>query len=117
MALIRIDKLIINVEGGELLDEIDRKLDQLMADEQRRYDTIIERQTDMAGELDNVTREVQENGDVIDSAVTVLSELASQIEELKNDPVALQALADSLDANSRKLADAIVANTPAGPTP
>lgn len=114
MALVQIT---IQIDGKEILEGLEGKLDKLMADEERRYDSIIGRQIAMAGELDNVTREVQENGNVIDSAVTLLSDLAAQIESLKNDPVALQALADSLDANSKKLADAIVANTPNGPTP
>jgi peptidoglycan hydrolase CwlO-like protein len=68
---------------------------------------------DMSAELDTLTTEVAENNAVIDSAVTLISGLAQQIASLKNDPVALQALADSLNTKSNELAAAVAANTPA----
>ena len=71
----------------------------------------------MSLELDNVTREVAENSSVIDSAIVLLQSLSAQIEDLKDDPEALQALADSLDMQSNRLAEAIVANTPSEPSP
>ena len=47
------------------------------------------------------------------SAIVLLNGLSAQIASLKNDPVALQALADQLKTSSSALADAITANTPA----
>jgi len=49
---------------------------------------------------------------VAQSAITLINGLAAQIANLKDDPAALQALADSLGASSTALAAAITANTP-----
>lgn len=67
----------------------------------------------MSEELDRLSTEVAENGAVIDSAVALINGLAQQIRDLKDDPAALAALADSLDAKSNELANAVAANTPA----
>jgi len=64
-------------------------------------------------ELDALTAEVTRNTDVDASAIALINGLAAKIVELKNDPVALQALADSMKASSNALADAVTANTPA----
>jgi chromosome segregation ATPase len=73
----------------------------------------IERKVDaMSIELDNLTREVTEIGTTVDSAVTLITGLAQQIRDLQNDPVALAALANSLDAKANELAAAVAANTP-----
>jgi SMC interacting uncharacterized protein involved in chromosome segregation len=70
----------------------------------------------MSAELDRLTREVAENGTVIQSAIVLLEGLAERIRELATDPAALTALADELDAKEQQLAAAITANTPE-PTP
>lgn len=72
----------------------------------------------MASDLTQLTQEVNENTTVIGSAITLIEGLAAKIEELKNDPAALQALADQLDAQSNALAAAVQAHTlPPAPTP
>ncbi len=68
----------------------------------------------MSEQLDRLTTEVTENADVIASAVTLINGLSQQIRDLQNDPAALAALADKLDAQSNDLAAAVTANTPAG---
>jgi hypothetical protein len=55
---------------------------------------------------------VTEIGTTVDSAVTLITGLAQQIRDLQNDPVALAALANSLDAKANELAAAVAANTP-----
>lgn len=67
----------------------------------------------MAKELDTLEQEVARVTSVDESAVALLTGLAAKIEELKNDPVKLQAFADSLKTNSDSLAAAVTANTPA----
>lgn len=62
-----------------------------------------------------VQTEITENGDAIASAVALLGNLSQQIRDAGNDPAAIQALADQLDANTQALAQAVVANTPAAP--
>lgn len=71
----------------------------------------------MSPELQKLTDKVAANNVVVESALTLIQGLADQIAALKNDPVALQALADSLDAEDTKLAAAVAANTPATPAP
>jgi hypothetical protein len=68
-------------------------------------------------DLTNITTAVANETTVDQSAITLLNSLSAQIASLKNDPVALQALADSLTTNSTALAAAVAANTPAAPTP
>lgn len=76
-----------------------------------------EREIKTMADLDNITAEVNENTSVVQSAITLLGNLSALITSLKNDPAALQALANQLDANSQQLAAAVVANTPAAPAP
>ena len=70
------------------------------------------REIAMSVELDALTVKVQETTTVAQSAITLINGLAAQIADLKDDPAALQALADSLGASSTALAAAITANTP-----
>jgi len=67
----------------------------------------------MAGQLDALTAEVTRNTEVDASAVALLNGLAAKIVELKNDPVALQKLANDMKISSDSLAGAVVANTQA----
>ena len=67
----------------------------------------------MASDLTVLTAEVTKNTEVDQSAIVLLNGLSAQIAALKNDPAALQALADSLNASSAAMAAAVVANTPA----
>ncbi len=62
--------------------------------------------------LDELKAKVQANTDVTTSAVTLINGLAEQLRAIATDPVAIQALADQLDAADKSLAAAIQANTP-----
>jgi len=66
-------------------------------------------------DLTTLTQEVQENQDAIASAVTLLNGLKAALDAAGTDPAALQALSDSLSANTDALAAAVAANTPAAP--
>jgi len=66
-------------------------------------------------DLTALTAEVERNTAVDQSAIALLTGLAAQIEALKTDPVALQALADTMKGSSDALAAAVLANTPAQP--
>lgn len=70
-------------------------------------------ETQMAADLTALTAQVQKNTEVEGSAVVLLKGLADLITSLKNDPVAIQALADKLNGSATALADAITTNTPA----
>ena len=90
-------------------ENLTQKLDKLTA----LVNVVIKKENAMSKELDNLTAEVTEVLDVQQSAILLLQGLSAQIQAIKTDPVALQALADSLDASSNALAAAIAANTPA----
>lgn len=76
---------------------------------------ILNRETHMDTELTTLTNAVEAEGTVVDSAIVLLEQLVADIEAEKNDPVAIQAIVDSVNAQKQKLTDAIVANTPAAP--
>ncbi len=71
----------------------------------------------MSQALDRLKTEVQESTAVAKSAVQLISGLSAQIRDLKDDPAALEALADELDASQQELAAAIAANTTAEDEP
>jgi len=70
----------------------------------------------MALDLSALESEVTRDNDVASSASTLISALATALEQTKGDPAAVQALADRLRAQTDALAAAVAANTPAGPT-
>jgi hypothetical protein len=73
---------------------------------------ILEKENKMSQELDVLTAQVAATIDIEKSAILLIQTLSAQIEALKLDPVALQALADSLNASAADLSAAI-ANIPA----
>ena len=92
---------------------IGRQLDRI----ESALNLIIERLSIMSAELDRLTADVAAQTTVIDSVVTLLTSLADQIRNLPATTVAINALADSVEAQTKKLSDAVVANTPAPPAP
>ena len=69
----------------------------------------------MANELADLQSKVTASGDATDAAVILLNGLKEKLDAAiaSGDPVALQALSDSLGTNTDELAAAILANTPA----
>jgi len=89
---------------------------------EKKLDTIISllvdvrgKEVDMSAELDALTAQVQQTETLEESAITLITGLATQLTAAKEDPAAIQALADSLQAEAAKLSAAITANTPAAP--
>ena len=70
----------------------------------------------MALDFSALQAEITRDADVNSSAATLLADLAARVEATKGDPAAVQALADSLRANSDTLAAAVAANTPSDPS-
>ena len=62
--------------------------------------------------LDALKEKVEANGEVSQSAVTLIQGLAQQIRDAADDPAELEALANQLDAQSKSLGEAVAANTP-----
>jgi hypothetical protein len=67
----------------------------------------------MEAVIEQLRTEVERNSSVDASAITLLQTLADKIEQIKANPTELQALVESLRAQSDTLAAAVVANTPA----
>ncbi len=86
---------------------IEQKVDLCL----RYLQELLRQERIMASDLDALTLQVQKNADVEESAVTLIKGLADQIAALKNDPAALQALADKLSGSATDLAAAVAANT------
>lgn len=70
----------------------------------------------MSAEIDRLTASVTALTTVDDSLVTLVANLAQTIRDNATDPAALNSLADKLDAEKQKVADAVTANTPSAPT-
>lgn len=68
-------------------------------------------------DIDRLKRIVAENTSVTNSVVTLLQGLAQQIREASDDPEEIRNLADQLNADVRKLTEAVTANTPPQPAP
>ena len=67
--------------------------------------------------LDELQAAVAAEDTVIDSAVTLLGNLSQMLKDAiaSGDPAKVAAIASQIDAAKQKLADAVVANTPAAP--
>lgn len=63
--------------------------------------------------IDDVTAAVEAETAVDDSAIVLLNNLTAMIKAAGTDPAKLDALISTINANKQKMADAIVANTPA----
>jgi chromosome segregation ATPase len=83
------------------LQSIDSKLDLLLQRERRIEMT-----------LEELKAKVAEATTVEEGAITLLGQLSADLKAAKTDPAAIQAIADSIDAEKAKLADALTANTP-----
>ncbi len=71
----------------------------------------------MSAQLDTLKANVTELTSVNQSAIALLNGLSAQIAALKDDPIALQQLADDIKADSTAMAAAVTANTPPSQSP
>lgn len=65
--------------------------------------------------IQELTAAVDRNTDVDDSVLTLLEGIVQQLKDAQasNDPKALDEVIAKLDANTKKMTDAVTANTPA----
>jgi N-acetylglucosamine kinase-like BadF-type ATPase len=80
---------------------------------QQGFKTQTEMEEAQMATLEELQTEVSQNTDVTQSAITLISGLSQQLKDAlaANDPAAIQAVVDQLDANTNSLAEA-VANVP-----
>jgi hypothetical protein len=88
-------------------------------DIKRMFHRIMEKVDKMAGELEALRTEVQNNANVTQSAITLLQGLKAQLDSAiaSGDMSQVQALSDQLGASDVNLAAAVTANTPQEPQP
>ena len=98
-------------DSGAALSAVTNKLDLILA----LLGKVIQKEVSMSQQLTDLTTQVAQNTTVEAGAVTLIQGLAAQIAAAGTDPVALQALHDSLNTSATALAAAIAANTPASP--
>lgn len=77
----------------------------------------VERMMKMNAAVERLAREVQELTTVNESAIALIEGLAQEIRDAAGDEARLNELADSLDAQTTRLADAVDANTEAPEEP
>jgi hypothetical protein len=105
-------------ENTALLRLLNAKLDLLAVRSETQgemSEASAERERQMALDLTSLQREVEANKDAVQSVVTVINRLASQLEAEKGDPAAVQAIVDQLRANTQVLGQAVTKNTTADP--
>jgi hypothetical protein len=78
---------------------------------------VIAQQDSIMATLADITAAVAAERTVEDSIVTLLGTLSADLKAAiaANDPAAMQAVVDTIDANKKVLSDAITTNTPAAP--
>lgn len=86
-----------NDDTARLISKLIKKVDKIMAT------------------MQELNAAVQRNTDVEASVETMLQGISQQLKDAKasNDPTALQAVIDQIDSNTKRLSDAVTANTPA----
>lgn len=90
-------------------ERVEAKLDLTI----RLLRQVLQEERIMSVELDNLEAQVKMNTDAEQSAIMLLGKLSDMIKAAGTDPVKLRQLTADLDASKQKLADAILANTPA----
>lgn len=84
---------------------------------QDKMDLILQNQETTMATMDDLKASVARNTAVDTSIVTLLQGISQQLKDAQaqNDPAAIQAVIDQLDANTKTLSDAVTANTPSAP--
>lgn len=101
-------------EVQQYRDRVEKKLDlinELL--QSAALAAILERVNRMNVELDRLTASIAGMKTVGQSSNALLRKLAQMIRDNANDPAALTALADDVDAQSADMSAAVVENTPA----
>lgn len=85
-----------NDNTERLIDKLSKKVNKLMAT------------------IEQLKVAVQRNTEVDDSVITLLNGIVQQLKDAQasSDPEAIQTVIDQLDANTKKMAYAVTANTP-----
>jgi hypothetical protein len=82
---------------------------------ERKLDLILDNQEYIMATMEDLKASVQKNTDAEASVIALLKGISQQLKDAQaaNDPAAIQAVIDQIDANTAAAAAAVVANTPA----
>lgn len=101
------------VKDDPRLEQVIARLDRLGVMMHRLIGQHIEGAAMASKEFEALKKEVERNTSVDESVKALVTKLADQIAAAKDDPAALQALADQLRADNDAVAAVVTANTPA----
>lgn len=96
---------------------IEDKLDHLATYIDNEFDIVKRRLKDMREATARLIREVEETKDANTSLITLVQGLSQQIRESIGDEAELNRIADDLDAEQARIAEAVAANTVTPPAP
>jgi len=117
--VIKVEAPAIELLLREILQSLNQQ-DRVLANINGRLGTLATNGVNILATLADLKAKVDAQGTVIDSAVTLINGISQQLKDAlaNNDPNAVQAVIDELDAQDQALAAAVANNTPApAPTP
>lgn len=78
---------------------------------------ILKKESIIMATMNDLVIAIQGNTAIDEGVVILLTGLSQQLKDAQasNDPAALEAAIQQIDANTKKLSDAVIANTPAAP--
>jgi len=78
---------------------------------------ILHKENIIMATLQDVLADVQQESDIDDSIITLLTNISQQLKDAQaqNDPAAIQSVINQIDANKKKISDAVTANTSVQP--
>lgn len=77
---------------------------------EHKLNLLLEKGDQMSKQMDDLTREVAETQGAVDSAIVLIQGLSDYLHANADDPVAIEKMANDLDAEQAKLAAAVAAN-------
>jgi chromosome segregation ATPase len=98
----------------EMFLSIHRRLDTVSAritELHEAVNAIKKKEQKMSAQLDVLTAQVAENTEVEESAIALIEGIAAKLAAAQDDPAAVAALVDQLNASADALAAAVAANT------
>ena len=101
--------IVINHHYPESDPDISRRLGRI----EKALTHIIEKVEEMALNFARLEQEIAQNSDVIQSVITLLTQIADAIRDAAANQQKVEALATQLDAQTQAMADAVAASTPA----
>ncbi len=105
----------IQITLSRMEGKLNRSLGMALGDA-RRDNAMASTTSTVKAEIERLREEVTEANDVSASIIALVGGLAQQVRDNASDPHALARLADEIDGNNKKLASAVVANTPFTPS-